>query len=138
MTFVVFLDPAGTWTAANNADWANCATGTAQSPINLTSVGATAADYSNFTWNMGYKIVQEGTLAWANDGKTSTHSSKTIYEIIHALKIANVVRYHVDNSAGAAISGGPLGAVSYRLGEFQLHWGSKEGQGSEHMLEGER
>ena len=86
---MVFPDPAGQWIAANNdADYTydNCATGTAQSPINLTSVGATAADYSNFTWNMGYKIVQEGTLAWANDGKTSRHSSKTIYKIIHALR----------------------------------------------------
>ena len=52
-----------------------CESGTKQSPINLTSSGATAADYSDLNWNLGYKIVQEGTLAFANAGKISTYSS---------------------------------------------------------------
>ena len=56
--------------------WAgDCQSGTKQSPINLTSADATAADYSDFNFNIGYKIVQEGTLSWANDGKGSTYSS---------------------------------------------------------------
>ena len=88
---MVSTDPAGLWTNAVNSDYSTCETGTAQSPINLTSVGATAVDYSNFTWNMGYKIVQEGTLAWANDGKTSRHSSKTIYKIIHSLMQSGIM-----------------------------------------------
>ena len=44
----------------------------------------------------------------------------------------------MDSSSGAAITGGPLGTDIYRLGEFQLHWGGKEGQGSEHQINGER
>ena len=56
----------------------------------------------------------------------------------HVLLKINKVRYIVDGSSGAAITGGPLGDIPYRLGEFQLHWGSKEGQGSEHEIDGER
>ena len=52
--------------------------------------------------------------------------------------INNAVRYEVDSSSGAAITGGPLGTTIYKLGEFQLHWGVKEGQGSEHQINGER
>ena len=55
----------------------------------------------------------------------------------HSLTV-NTVRYEVDSSSGAAITGGSLGTDVYNLGEFQLHWGSKEGQGSEHTINGER
>ena len=52
-----------------------CESGSKQSPINLTAAGATVADYSDLNWNLGYKIVQEGTLGFINDGKGSTYSS---------------------------------------------------------------
>ena len=46
------------------------------------------------------------------------------------------VKFSVDESHGARISGGPLNN-SYILNQFHLHWGSTNGQGSEHTLNGE-
>ena len=47
------------------------------------------------------------------------------------------VKVTVDESVGAAISGGPL-TGDYTLAQFHLHWGSKSGQGSEHTVDGKR
>ena len=47
------------------------------------------------------------------------------------------VKFSVDPSYDASISGGPLSG-SYKLDHFVLHWGSTQGQGSEHTLEDER
>ena len=47
------------------------------------------------------------------------------------------MKFAVDESYGASISGGPL-SESYTLNQFHLHWGSKSGQGSEHTVDGER
>ena len=57
----------------------------------------------------------------------------------HVLKEFSLltVKFDIDESFEAAISGGPLDAV-YTLSHFRLHWGSQPGQGSEHMIDGER
>ena len=47
------------------------------------------------------------------------------------------MKFTVDESKGASISGGPL-TDSYTLTQFHLHWGSDHGQGSEHTLNGKR
>ena len=47
------------------------------------------------------------------------------------------VKFTVDESEEATISGGPLNG-SYILHSFHLHWGSQNDQGSEHTLDGER
>ena len=47
------------------------------------------------------------------------------------------VKFGVDESFEAAISGGPLDA-EYTLSQFHLHWGSQPGQGSEHTIDGDR
>ena len=47
------------------------------------------------------------------------------------------VKFNVDEMMGASISGGPL-SDTYILSQFHLHWGSENGQGSEHTLNGER
>ena len=47
------------------------------------------------------------------------------------------MKYNVDEMMGASISGGPL-SDTYTLAQFHLHWGSENGQGSEHTLNGER
>ena len=48
-----------------------------------------------------------------------------------------LVKYSVDESYGASISGGPLDG-SYTLNQFHLHWGSQRDQGSEHTIDGHR
>ena len=48
-----------------------------------------------------------------------------------------LVKYTVDESYGASISGGPLDG-SYTLNQFHLHWGSQRDQGSEHTVDGHR
>ena len=50
---------------------------------------------------------------------------------------AVAVKFSVDESKGAMISGGPL-TDSYKLNQFHFHWGSKQGQGSEHTVDGQR
>ena len=47
------------------------------------------------------------------------------------------MKYTVDESYGASISGGPLNG-SYTLNQFHLHWGSQRDQGSEHTVDGRR
>ena len=47
------------------------------------------------------------------------------------------VKFTVDDSMEATISGGPLNS-SYILNSFHLHWGSQSNQGSEHTLDGDR
>ena len=47
------------------------------------------------------------------------------------------VKFTVDESHGAGISGGPLDG-SYTLNQFHLHWGSEQDQGSEHTVDGHR
>ena len=47
------------------------------------------------------------------------------------------MKFNVDEMMGASISGGPL-SDTYTLSQFHLHWGSENGQGSEHTLNGER
>ena len=44
------------------------------------------------------------------------------------------VEFSVDPNNGASISGGPLSAI-YKLDHFDLHWGSRTGQGSEHKID---
>ena len=44
------------------------------------------------------------------------------------------VEFSVDPNNGASISGGPLSAT-YKLDHFDLHWGSRTGQGSEHKID---
>ena len=44
------------------------------------------------------------------------------------------VEFRVDPNREASISGGPLSAT-YKLDHFDLHWGSRMGQGSEHMID---
>ena len=51
------------WTA----DYAACG-GSSQSPINIDSDTLVPADYSDFSFSMGYKVVQKGTLE--NNGHT--------------------------------------------------------------------
>ena len=38
------------------------------------------------------------------------------------------IKFTVDESNGASISGGPLDS-SYKLAQFHFHWGSRNGQG---------
>ena len=47
------------------------------------------------------------------------------------------MKFSVDESMGASISGGPL-TERYILHNFHLHWGSTSGQGSEHTIDGRR
>ena len=49
------------------------------------------------------------------------------------------MKYTVDGTSGASISGGPLPAdTAYNLAQLHLHWGDKRGQGSEHTVNGMR
>jgi len=114
---------AASWDYSNGsywcADYSDCC-GSVQSPIDINTTNANSAqlesdDFSNFTFSVGYKIVHSGDLI--NSGG-------------HTLK------FSVDESYGARISGGPLNN-SYILNQFHLHWGSKNGQGSEHTINGE-
>ena len=41
-------------------------------------------------------------------------------------------------SAKLNVSGGPLGAYTYRLYEILLHYGMHNHEGSEHLIDGER
>ena len=47
------------------------------------------------------------------------------------------VKFTVDESIGASISGGPL-SESYMLKQLHLHWGSQQDQGAEHTVDGHR
>ena len=47
------------------------------------------------------------------------------------------VKFTVDESYAAGISGGPLNG-SYTLNQLHLHWGSQSDQGSEHTVDGQR
>ena len=47
------------------------------------------------------------------------------------------VKFTVDESYAASISGGPLNG-SYTLNQFHIHWGSQRDQGSEHTVDGHR
>ena len=47
------------------------------------------------------------------------------------------VKFSVDENFGDSISGGPL-TDTYKLNQFHLHWGSQQGQGSEHTVDGQR
>ena len=67
--------------------------------------------------------------------KKFTNLQKKNYENTVAFFFA--VKFAVDESYGASISGGPL-SESYTLNQFHLHWGSESGQGSEHTVDGER
>ena len=44
----------------------------------------------------------------------------------------------MDDSKPATISGGPLTNRTYTLDSLHLHWGSENGQGSEHTVDGNR
>jgi len=105
---------AAEWDYSTNwtADFATCG-GQYQSPINLDSNTAIPADFSSLSFNMGYRILQTGSLE--NDGHT--------------------LKFTVDESKGASIAGGPLND-RYILSQFHLHWGSETGQGSEHTVDG--
>jgi len=87
--------------------------GSSQSPINIDTDTAMYADYSDFMFSIGYRIAQMGTLE--NNGYS--------------------LKFTVDESYGASISGGPLDG-SYTLNQFHLHWGSQRDQGSEHTIDG--
>lgn len=85
-------------------------------------------------FSIGYRIVQKGNLE--NDGHTCEHY--VIRGYIYKSKkhfVRPSVKFTVDESYGASISGGPLDG-SYTLSQFHLHWGSETGQGSEHTLDG--
>jgi len=112
------LSSAAEWNYAQYAsdwyeDFPTC-NGSSQSPINIDHETLVQADYSDFSFSVGYKIVQEGTLE--NNGHT--------------------LQFAVDESYAASISGGPL-MERYILNQFHLHWGSQTGQGSEHTVDGE-
>jgi len=130
LVFLAFLAlsstaQAASWDYSNNSYWQTqgypeCGGNGKQSPIDIDTSLATQMtlvedDFANFTFSVGYKIVTSGPLI--NDGG-------------HTLK------FSVDESHGARISGGPLNN-SYILNQFHLHWGSTNGQGSEHTLNGE-
>ena len=55
--------PDSNWTT----DYPTCG-GSSQSPINIDSDNLVLADYSDFSFSIGYKIVQTGPLE--NDGHT--------------------------------------------------------------------
>ena len=44
------------------------------------------------------------------------------------------MEFSVNPENDASISGGPLNG-SYKLDHFELHWGSRQGQGSEHKID---
>ena len=83
---------------------------------------------------MGYRILQTGPLE--NDGHTCMNSSKLSWNTCNCL-LGFPVKFTVDESVGASISGGPL-TSRYILAQFHLHWGSRSGQGSEHTIDGRR
>jgi len=113
------LASAAEWDYSTNwtADYAGCG-GQYQSPINLDSDTALPADFSSLSFNMGYRILQTGSLE--NNG--------------HTLKFT-VDESSMMNQNGASIKGGPLND-RYILSQFHLHWGSETGQGSEHTVDG--
>merc|ERR1712241_545823 len=94
-------------------DYPTCG-GDRQSPVNIDSDDVLPADYSDFTFSLNYKILQKGMIE--NNGHT--------------------LAFSVDDSKPATISGGPLGDNSYTLHSFHLHWGSENGQGFEHTVDG--
>jgi len=116
--FILGLCSAAEWDYSKYAnDWPGdfpTCNGTSQSPINIDHETLVSADYSNFSFSVGYKVVQKGILE--NNGHT--------------------LQFAVDESYAASISGGPL-TERYILNQFHLHWGSQSGQGSEHTVDGE-
>ena len=123
LSFILFLTlgsqfaiaDATTWDYSDtnwNASYPLCG-GAMQSPINIVNNSTTAANYSDFAFSVGYKTAMMGSI------------SNTGYAI----------KFSVDPSYGASISGGPL-SEPYTLDHLTLHWGSRQGQGSEHTLEG--
>merc|ERR1711935_111617 len=119
---VIFLYPLLTLTSAaswgySDTNWdTNYPTcgGDRQSPVNIDSDDVFPADYSDFEFSLNYKILQKGTIE--NSGYS--------------------LKFTVDDSKPATISGGPLSNWTYTLHSFHLHWGSENGQGSEHTVDG--
>merc|ERR1719188_1938817 len=111
------LSPAAataTWDYSNTnwtMEYPHCG-GSGQSPINIDSDTLIAADYSSFRMSLGYGVMQAGVIQ--NNGHT--------------------LKFSVDESTGAAISGGPL-ETKYTLTQLHFHWGSQPGQGSEHTID---
>ena len=101
-----------------DAEWPaiQCRTGSFQSPINIEYSRAKkhfSSVKNSLVFSPGYSTPQRGMIT--NDGHT--------------------IKFTVDESNGASISGGPLGD-SYTLAQFHFHWGSRRGQGSEHTING--
>ena len=98
-----------------------------------------SADYSDFMFSIGYRIAQMGTLENNGYSCKSWHSERLscICLCTYMLCPYLPVKFTVDESYGASISGGPL-SESYILNQFHLHWGSQRDQGSEHTIDGHR
>ena len=107
------------WDYQNSGtDWpeVQCRTGSFQSPIDINPSQAKkhlSLLKNRLEFSPGYSTLQRGMVT--NDGHT--------------------IKFTVDESNGASISGGPL-ASSYTLAQFHFHWGSRRGQGSEHTING--
>ena len=107
------------WDYKNSGtDWpeVQCQTGSFQSPIDINRSRAKkhlSLLKNRLEFSPGYSTLQRGMVT--NDGHT--------------------IKFTVDESNGAGISGGPL-ASSYTLAQFHFHWGSRRGQGSEHTING--
>ena len=107
------------WDYKNSGtDWpeVQCQTGSFQSPIDINPTQSRkllSLLKNRLVFSPGYSTLQRGMVT--NDGHT--------------------IKFTVDESNGAGISGGPL-ASSYTLAQFHFHWGSRRGQGSEHTING--
>ena len=109
--------------------------GSRQSPIDIDPYSTTSANYSDFTFSLGYKIVMTGSLVNNGYACMPGWSFEILDVIIHRITIA--VEFNVDPKNRASIYGGPL-TGTYNLDHFDIHWGSRQGQGAEHKIDEER
>lgn len=98
-------------------------------------------------WHNGFPVAKEGKRQSPIDIETSkiidgssVTSSKPLtwsYQKDHCLNVENTgASWKVNvNGNGSSLVGGPLEG-EYELWQFHAHWGSEDGQGSEHTVDG--
>ncbi|CAJ0937963.1 unnamed protein product, partial [Ranitomeya imitator] len=123
------------------ADYFPCAKGQSQSPIEL-HTRYIKHDVSLRPWTFSYRAASSMTIA--NDGTTVRvmfDGSSGYVPTIRKSGVWNAARKpasHNEESlifSSLVIKDGPL-TGSYRLRQLQLHWGSSDDQGSEHVIDG--
>jgi len=98
-------------------------------------------------WHSGFPVAKEGKRQSpidiqpdkATDGSAVTNAKplKWSYKTDHCLNMENTgSSWKVNvNGSGSSLVGGPLDG-EYELWQFHAHWGSEDGKGSEHTVDG--